>query len=77
MSKSKINVTIAGNTGVQPSRPLAPPKAIGRTAGAFFLVFDCANVEPSLTDKESNTYKKLPHGDTCAVKTRQREKPRK
>jgi hypothetical protein len=47
MSKSKINVIIAGNTGAQPCRSLATPNDFGPIAAAFFLVFDCANVETS------------------------------
>jgi hypothetical protein len=67
MSKSKINVTIAGKATVQPRRPQFPPTEIRPTAAAFFLIFDCAAVEPSLTNPKSNTYKTPFHSGTGPV----------
>jgi hypothetical protein len=64
---SKINVTIPANAAAQPCRSLSTPKAAGRTAGAFFLIFDCAAVESSLTNPKSNTYKRPPHSHTEPV----------
>jgi hypothetical protein len=77
MSKSKIDVTIAGKAPVQPCRSLAMPNDFGPIAAVFFLVFDCAAVETSLTNAQSNTYKSPAHLDTQSVKTCHREKPRK
>jgi hypothetical protein len=63
---SNINLTIAAN-----SANLANP-----ASPVFFLIFDCANVEPSLTNKESNTYKSTIHFDTQSVRACHRETPR-
>jgi hypothetical protein len=63
----KINVTIPAKSPAQPCHSLTTPKAIGRTAGAFFLIFDCEIVEPSLTNPKSITYRRPPHSITQTV----------
>jgi hypothetical protein len=67
MSKSRIYVTIPANSATKPRPEPATPAQIGPIAAAFFLIFDCATVEPSLTNKESNTYKRLAHSITQTV----------
>jgi hypothetical protein len=60
---SNINTTIAANTA-NSANPASP---------AFFLIFDCATVELSLTNPKSNIYKTPPHAVTRAVKPCHRE----
>jgi hypothetical protein len=45
---SKKNATIACKVSTKSRLPLAAPKAIGRTAAAFFLNFDSDTVEAYL-----------------------------
>jgi hypothetical protein len=57
----------------QPKRNVPDTSKFPTPGPVFFLIFDRANVEPSLTNKESNTYKSIIHFDTHSVKTCQRE----
>jgi hypothetical protein len=54
---SSINVTIAANSA----------DSANSSSPVFFLIFDCANVEPSLTNPKSNTYKISTHFVTGTV----------
>jgi hypothetical protein len=47
---SKINVTITGKMATQARTTPAKPAQIGPAAAVFFLIFDCATVELSLTN---------------------------
>jgi hypothetical protein len=60
---SNINTTIAAKSASSAS-PASP---------AFFLIFDCANVEPLLNNPKSNTYQSPLHAVTRAVKPCHRE----
>jgi hypothetical protein len=57
---SNTNVTIT----TDPANSASP---------VFFRIFDSEKVRPSLTDKESNTYKSTIHFDTQSVRAWQRE----
>jgi hypothetical protein len=61
-----INTTVAANTAnsANPANSASP---------AFFLIFDCGDVELTLTNPKSYTYKSSPHVSTRTVKTCQRE----
>lgn len=64
---SNINTTILANSPAQPRPALAMSDDFGPVAAAFFLIFDCEIVRPSLTNPESNTYKRSLHGITQTV----------
>jgi hypothetical protein len=63
---SNINTTIAAN-------PANSASSANPASPAFFLIFDCANVEPSLTNPKSNTSKSTTHFFTRTVKPCHRE----
>jgi hypothetical protein len=58
-----INTTIAAKSA-NSANPANP---------AFFLIFDCATVETSLTNPKSTTYQRPPHTLTWTVKPCHRE----
>jgi hypothetical protein len=64
---SKIYVTITADSAAKPRPVPTKPAQIDLIVGSFFLIFDCAAVEPSLTNTESNTYKTPRHILTRAV----------
>jgi hypothetical protein len=74
---SKINVTTPANSASNANSASPANTANSAVLGAFFLIFGCAKVKPSLTNQKSNTYKTPLHIDTRAVKTCHRETPHK